>query len=318
MSLVFLKPPLANIFHYFKKTEFDSFILSAVKRTKREHCRFYMTQHLSRIADLRRCVAKIDGTRERFGIRASHDYLRTGIKSADALLGNGLALNDMHELRVSLSRDIGCAFGFLLGLLSNLKNSGPIIWVSEQSTTLDTGKFFPGGLEHFGLEASRLIHIRPLTLQDALWATGEACSISGLGAVIFQVKNNPQAFDLSVSRKLMLRAQTSQTPLFIVRQAGAEEASSASTRWRIKPSLSLPHQIYPKGLGNMRLILTLEKNRNGQTGQWPVAWNPQARSFEHAAQSPQSAHPELPVYPFANRPPSAAEMGKIMAVERVS
>ncbi|MEM9277879.1 MAG: hypothetical protein AAGA76_04850 [Pseudomonadota bacterium] len=278
-----------------------------------------MAQHAKMVAALRRSVAKIDGTQERLVAQSSQACLKFGIDDIDMLLGSGLALGDMHEVRCSLSRDIGCTTGFLMGLLSGLSDDRPIVLLSEPSTALDTGNFFPDGLVHLGLDASRLIRVRPLHLNDCLWAAGETCRTGGLAAIILHVKGNPNLFDLSVSRKLMLRAQTSGTPLFIVRQAGEEEASSAATRWHIKPASSLPDETYPKGVGHMRLTLTLEKNRNGQTGQWLIAWNPKTRSFEHAATyTTASTHTLLPLHPSANRPDSASEMGQVVALERAS
>ncbi|MEM7068445.1 MAG: hypothetical protein AAF478_06125 [Pseudomonadota bacterium] len=267
------------------------------------------------ITSLKEAIARIDGTRERLAVQNGQDRLRFGIPPIEAITGGGIALNDMHEIRCSLSRDIGCAFGFLLGLLSRLDETRPIAWICEPSTVADTGKLFPDGLSYFGLESSRMFHITPLHLADAFWASGEAARTGGVSAIIFHIKGNPGTFDLSVSRKLALRAQASGTPLFILRQAGEEEASSAATRWHVSPAPSLPDETYHKGLGHMRLRLTLEKNRNGQLGQWLVAWNPKTRSFENAAKSPANTNSRMPLYPSANRSYRPQEMGKIMAVK---
>lgn len=267
---------------------------------------------------MRRSVAMIDGTRERLTTENGQTRLGFGIDDIDATLGGGLATSDMHEIRCSLSRDSGCSIGFLFGLLSNLSCNRPVAWIEGPATAFEMGKLFPDGLMFFGFDASRLIHIRPMHFNDCLWAAGEAARTGGLAAVVLHVKGNPNMFDLSVSRKLMLRAQTSGTPLFILRQAGEEEASSAATRWHIRPAPSLPDENYQKGLGHMRLILTLEKNRNGQTGQWPIAWNIKTRSFEHAATYKSSANTLLPLHPSADRQDSPSEMGQVVALERAS
>ena len=146
---------------------------------------------------------------------------------------------------------------------------------------------------------------------ECLWAAGEAVKTGSLAAVILHVKGNAKLLDLSVSRKLTLRAQNSGMPLFLLRQAGEEEASSATTRWHIKPVSSLPEESYGRGVGYMRLLLSLEKNRNGRTGQWLIAWNPEKRSFEHAA----STHFMLPLYPSSDGSDCASKMGKILAGE---
>ncbi|MEM8541791.1 MAG: hypothetical protein AAGF25_12625 [Pseudomonadota bacterium] len=266
------------------------------------------------VAALRQSVAKIDGTQERLAIQHGQRRLRIGVPAIDTLLDGGLVTNDMHELRCSLSRDISAAAGFLFGLFSGLDSNDDIAWICDPSAVLDSGRLFPDGLAHFGFDSSRLIHIYPMDFNDCLWAAGEAAKTSGLAAVVLHLKGNVKAFDLSATRKLMLRAQSSQTPVFILRQAGEEEASSAATRWHVAPVQAVGDGIYNKGLGHMRLTLTLEKNRNGQTGQWTVAWNPQARSYEHVA----STHSLLPFYPSADRQDSASKMGQIVALEKAS
>jgi len=272
-----------------------------------------MTQPVKTVEALRRSVAQIDGRQERLSIQSDNAQLTFGIKDIDSLIGCGLALDDMHELRCSQSRDLACMAGFLLGLLLRLNTQRPVICISEPSARLDTGRIFPDGASYFGFDTSRLVHITPIHLKDAFWATGEAVRSGGSAAVMFHLKGNPQSFDLSISRKLMLRAQTSGTPLFIVRQAGEEETSSASTRWHIKPETSLPDQAFTKGVGQMRLTLTLEKNRNGQLGRWPIAWNPQTRSFNHVKESPDTTHSVLPVHSSAYRPHRSSETGKFVA-----
>jgi len=272
-----------------------------------------MHNHANIVDNLRRSVARIDDTRRRLAVQSSERRLPVGIDEIDSLLDGGLTQGDLHEFRCSYSRDIGCTVGLLLGLVSKLKSNKPIIWIGEPSAGIDSGMLFPDGLEHFGFDASRFVHISPMHLNDCLWAAGEATRVSGLAAVVLHFKGNPQSFDLSVSRKLMLRARTSETPVFVLRQAGEEEASSATTRWHIKPAPSHPDQFHPKGVGHMRLTLTLEKNRNGQTGQWLIAWNPQTRSFEHAAEHTRSAHTLLPIHSSAYRQDLPTETGQVVA-----
>ena len=209
--------------------------------------------------------------------------IRFGIAPIDATLGGGLEMAGLHEIRCSNSRDIGCAFGLFFGLLAGVETARSVIWISDPSARMDAGTLFPDGLLSFGFAPSRLLHIRPMRLTDVLWAAGEASRTGGSAITVMHVMGNPGAFDLSASRKLLLRAQKSGSPFFVLRQSGAEEASSAVTRWHVEPKASLPDENFSKGMGNMRLALTLEKNRNGQLGQWSVAWNPAKRSFINAA-----------------------------------
>ena len=265
------------------------------------------------ITRLRQSISKLTGSRSSFPLARPDSKLGVGIAEIDARINGGLATNDLHEFRCSLSRDIASTFGFLLALMARFDSQKPIVWITDPACMVDVNVLFPDGLAQFGLDASRLFYIRPMHLSHALWSAGEAAISSGVAAVVFQVRGNPGMFDLPTSRKLALRTHTSGKPFFVLRQTGEEEASSAATRWHVAPRQSLPNEDFRQGVGHMRLVLTLEKNRNGQSGQWVIAWNPRTRSFENAAQSPASANAELPFYSSANRPDNPQTMGKILA-----
>ncbi|WP_346221624.1 hypothetical protein [Fulvimarina sp. MAC3] len=226
--------------------------------------------------------------------------------------------NGLHELRCTSSRNVAALYGLVFALLSRERASQPILWLRDVSALVDGGRVFPDGMRSFGVAAGRLVHVRPVHLRDTLWAAGEAVRTAGLGAVILHVRGNPKAFDLSVSRKLTLRAKESGVPLFLLRQEGAEEASSAATRWCVAPAVSVPHGHFARSLGPMCLTLELERNRNGETGRWKVAWNPQSRSFDHVEYGAASTHPRLPSAASSDRTHRADEMGRILALERAS
>lgn len=275
--------------------------------------------HKSNIVEaLRQTVATIEGTQEKLVSTAKQGLLPLNIKEIDAIIKGGIALDELHEIRCSLSRDIGSACAFVFALLAGLEKRGMVVWIHDPSVRQDAGLVLPEGLRHFGFDAARILHVHPLHLKDALWAAGEAARAGHLASVVLHVRENPKLLDLAASRKLRLRAQTSRTPFFILRQAGQEEASSAATRWHVKPVQSEPHEIYLKGVGHMRLDLALEKNRNGETKTWTVAWNPSKRSFEHAAPTLPSTHPALPFLPSADRPHRTPAVGKIVDFEQAS
>ena len=265
---------------------------------------------------LRQSIARIDGTRERLDNAHTGECLPLGVEEIDNLLDGGLNLSDLHEVRCSNARDIGCAKGFLLALLGRLEHAGQVIWITEPAAVLETGALFPEGLKPFGFDASRFIHIRPTHLNDALWAAGEAAVTPGLAAVVFHIKGNPKAIDFPASRKLTLRSQTSRTPIFVIRQSGEEEVSSAVTRWHVAPAASLAQPNFTKGVGNMRLSLTLERNRNGHTGKWTIAWNPETRSFENAANTLTAAHTGVPLHASAHKPHRPQAMGQVLAYKK--
>ena len=58
---------------------------------------------------LRQSIARIDGTRERLDNAHTGECLPLGVEEIDKLLDGGLNLSDLHEVRCSNARDIGCA-----------------------------------------------------------------------------------------------------------------------------------------------------------------------------------------------------------------
>jgi len=217
--------------------------------------------------------------------------LPLGASAVDHCLEGGLACGGLHEVRSPLARDIGAAAGFALGLAARAVKAdragrSGIVWVSDPATRVDGGGLFPAGLAQYGLDPSSVTMVEPCDLQGAMWAADEAAGCNGLAALIFQIKGNPARFDITATRRLMLRARQSGVLALTLRQSGGEEASAAATRWRVNTEMSGADDMLERGVGAMRLSLTLERNRAGRTGQWLLAWNPKDRSFDHAASNP--------------------------------
>ncbi|MEP3438045.1 MAG: hypothetical protein ABJN75_14880 [Hoeflea sp.] len=244
--------------------------------------------------------------------------LPLGASAVDQLLDGGLACGGLHEVRSPLARDIGAATGFALGLAARASQTDRggrqgVVWVSDPATRVDGGGLFPAGLAQYGLDPTGLTIVEPACLQGAMWAADEASDCNGLAALVFQVKGNPARFDITATRRLMLRARGSGVLALILRQSGEEEASAAVTRWRVNTELSGAHDICQRGVGAMRLSLTLERNRTGRTGQWLLAWNPKVRSFEHAAPHTNPPAHSLDRFPVsADRQDPPGEMGQIL------
>jgi len=252
--------------------------------------------------------------------------LPLGASAVDHCLEGGLACGGLHEVRSPLARDIGAATGFALGLAARAAQADRggrrgIVWVSDPATRVDGGGLFPAGLAQYGLDPSAMTIVEPGDLQGAMWAADEAAGCNGLAALIFQIKGNPRHFDITATRRLMLRARGSGVLALALRQSGEEEASAAATRWRVNTEPSGADDNYQRGVGAMRLSLTLERNRAGRTGQWLLAWNPKDRSFNHAAPNPASKRLSGATPPThsldrlpapANRRDSSAQMGQVL------
>jgi len=249
--------------------------------------------------------------------------LALGAVAVDQCLDGGLACGGLHEVRAELARDIGAAAGFALGLAARAIQADRggrqgVVWVSDPAARIDGGGLFPAGLAQYGLDPSSMTLVEPGDLQGAMWAADEAAGCAGLAAMVFQIKGNPARFDITATRRLMLRARGSGVLALVLRQSGEEEASAAATRWRVTTELSGADETYQHGVGAMRLSLTLERNRAGRTGQWLLAWNPKVRVFDHAAPQPDrkpanpAAHPLDRLSAPFDRQDSPGAMGQVL------
>ena len=275
-------------------------------------------QNMEQLQD---AVARIDRRHASFATRACFDaeqgygLIRFGIESMDAAFKDGFPVHALHEVRCSLTRDIGAATGFLAGLMAGRMRAreGRVVWIRDPASRLDGGQLFPAGLAMFGLDPARLLMVHPTDLKTALWAGDEAAKCKELAGVVLHVKGNPRRFDMTATRRLMLKAQQNDLFVSVLRQGGEEEASAAATRWHVNTEISGPDPDLETGIGPLRLGLVLERNRNGRTGQWTVAWNQQRQDFEHVpadiVDCPAAS---------ADRPDRAPQMGQVMAFKRAS
>ena len=242
------------------------------------------------------------------------------IPALDQHLNGGMCTNALHEVRCSLARDFACAAGFVLGLAAQFgkQDTRKVVWVIDPAASVDSGLPFPDGLSEYGIDPKRMIFVRPITLQDALWSADQAARCSDLSAVIFQIKGNPKAFDMTATRRLMLRARESGVLVCVLRQSGQEEASAAATRWHVEIMPSRPDADFEHGPGQARHVHTLERNRHGRTGQWTLTWNPENRAFEDGTSKLETTHSVHRIHASAHKPDRPAEVGQVVDLERAS
>lgn len=254
-----------------------------------------------------------------FGDAGGSQPLSLGAVAVDRHLEGGLVCGGLHEVRCALARDIGAGAGFAFGLArraADARQDGRrrIVWVNDPAARSDGGELFPVGLAQYGVDPSWLTLVEPRDLQGAMWAADEAAGCADLAAMVFHIRGNPARFDITATRRLMLRARASGVLALTLRQSGEEEAGAAVTRWQVQPHPSGTDDLDHRGVGAMRLSLTLERNRAGRTGQWLLAWNAKTRAFEHAASSPAApaAHSLHRLHPSANRRDPSDDMGQVL------
>src|SRR5687768_5517252 len=113
---------------------------------------------------LRRDIARIEGRRaaaDRFVLdcaasgarltasdfrpRERRGWLRFGVPTLDDVLGGGLPLATLHEIRVAESRQAGAAAGFVMALLARLGEAGgatAVVWISAAQARREAGGLY--------------------------------------------------------------------------------------------------------------------------------------------------------------------------------
>ncbi len=261
--------------------------------------------------------------------------LSLGVEAFDAALEGGLCLDGMNELRAATTMDSGAASGFALALAALAQNKRNhdhrfILWISEAMTAREAGLHHGAGFSSLGIDPARLVHATPRKLEDALWICETALSVSAFSAIILEVRGNPARFGLTESRRLHLRATKAGMPLFLLRQAGEEEASSAMTRLRLAPAPASKRwrpdgQPMPGSIGNPVFQVTIEKSRLPGPACFYMEWKPdecQFHSAEHshtiAPDTQQPAHSGNPVSASLNRSAGTQALGAVVAFDRAS
>ena len=240
----------------------------------------------------------------------------------DRMRHGGLRRDALHEVRSATKRDAAAANGFAVALLARLAlcDDRPLLWIVEADSAREGGDPYGVGLDRFGLDPRRLVVVRVKKPADALWVFEEGLACRGLAGVLAEIRGNPRPLDLTASRRLALRAAAGGGTGLLLRQASEPESGAALTRWLVAPLPATTTEEFSAGIGRPAWRLTLERNRNGQTGAIDVEWNHDRRAFAVplAGRKAMPAHPG-PVAPLPLDGPSPPpDPGKILALPNLA
>lgn len=220
-----------------------------------------------------------------------------GCEALDRRLGGGLARGALHEI-CAIAHDQASAAGFALMLALRAADGRPILWVREDRGERQQGRLYGPGLVELGANPEDIILISAPDTLSALRAGADIVGCMALGAAIIEPCGAAPALDLTASRKLVLAAQSSGVPAFILREGESRFASAAATRWQVgaAPSSRLP----ANAPGPTALALELLRHRGGVPPfSLVLEWDRDTRTF---------------VEPTLSRPVlSAAERAKMAA-----
>lgn len=268
----------------------------------------------------------------------------SGNRDFDRLMAEIAVAGTMVEIRSARMQDAGAASGFALALsrLLDGRKGTPrrCLLIADPFASREAGLLHAPGLADFGLEAGEVIHALPRRIEDALWLADAALSSRAFSAVLLEVHGNPQKFGLTESRRLSLKARDTGGTLFLLRQSGEEEASSASLRLLVEPAPAMARVLSDGSLlggsiGHPVFRILAEKSRSSGVSALFLEWNIHDRRLKPVSPTRVVAPSIVPSRPFGrplggsaypgdllsppgHRQAGAPPLGALLAFERAS
>ncbi|WP_457940105.1 ImuA family protein [Mesorhizobium sp. 10J20-29] len=294
---------------------------------------------------LRRQIAKIEGRlaerlEERSGEAAAESdivlrqhgiavpaggLLPTGVEDLDRALGGGLPKAALTEIHGTQTRDAGAAAGFALALISmalkQRADRAPLLWIGTAEIFREAALPYAAGLQaRFGIAPEDMLLSEAPKLADALWIAEEAARLTTLSAVLLELRGNPQALDLTATRRLHRRAQAGGRPVFLLRQSAHAEPTAAPVRLIVSPAPAGLRQTaggaLARSIGPPGFSVTIGKSRTALPGQFIAEWNFDARSLQQRRPDRPSAENPLAVVSLSQRREGhAAAAGTVVALQ---
>lgn len=209
----------------------------------------------------------------------------SGLDSLDAALGGGLAYGRMHEVYAANPQDASAAAGFVMVLATAMtRPDQSLLWLRVHRSIGRAGLLQASGWAELGGQPGcGLFCVAPDSMA-MLRAAVDALRCAALGAVVVEGWGAMRELDLTASRRLVLAAERSGIPLFLLRVEARPVTSAAQTRWQVAsaPSRALPGQ----APGYPTFDIELLRQRSGPGGlRWRLEWNREQRIFRDAALS---------------------------------
>lgn len=162
------------------------------------------------------------------------------------------------------TRADAAAAGFVLSQLAGAR--APVLWLQDRLSRKETGRpYLPGLGAAWPLLVMDLS--RPV---DVLVAAEEGLRCKALCAIVAEIWGDPLALDFTATKRLVLRADASGVPCWLIRHAATADLSAARDRWRVR---ALPSALHPEDAtapGAPRWQVELFRSRNKRPGEWIV------------------------------------------------
>lgn len=216
-----------------------------------------------------------------------------------------LAAGQVHEVH-GQGDDRAAGLAFALGL-GAANRTGTVLMV--RSGRRQSLALYGEGLALLGIDPARLLLVKAGDAATLLRAGLEGARCPGLALVLLESEGPLKGYDLTASRRFVLAAERTQTPVVLLRHAAKAQPSAAHTRWQVASAPSQPlaappgAQVRPPGLP--ALAVEALRWRGGPAGQtWHLQWDEQHGGFRDTTGTPNrsengQAAPSGAVLPLA-------------------
>ena len=160
--------------------------------------------------------------------------------------------------------------GFVLACLP--QGDAPVLWVSDRMSRRENGRLYGAALGHFGFKG-KVLRVEVSHPRDVLWAMEEGAGCGGLSAVVGEIHGAPEVLSFTATKRLALRAEAAELPVWLIRSGDPGALSAARERWRLRslPAAAHPHNDQAPGAPLWEAELFRARGR--APGVWEAVYN---------------------------------------------
>jgi len=197
---------------------------------------------------------------------------------------NAIRAGQLHEIHAS-AQDWPAALAFAIASIA-ADRTAPLVLVRNPRRAGLRMTPYGEGLQALGIDPGRMLIVEAGDDLGVLRAGLEAARCPNIAALVMESWGKMAPYDLTASRRLVLAAERSGVPLFMLRLGTDMQAPSAAhSRWLVESSPSAP--MAAKACGAPAIRAQLLRQRGGPAGQvLQLEWNDEDAAFRERGQNP--------------------------------
>lgn len=163
----------------------------------------------------------------------------------------------------------GAVTGFVLACLP--QGDAPVLWVSDRMSRRENGRLYGAALGHFGF-TGKVLRVEVSHPRDVLWAMEEGAGCGGLSAVVGEIHGAPEVLSFTATKRLALRAEAADMPVWLIRSGDPGALSAARERWRLRSCAAGVHPHNAQAPGAPVWEAELFRARGRAPGVWEATY----------------------------------------------